>query len=165
MNGILERGIDKVDELEVLTFIDTIFDSECGLKVREPLSRSIHQFFERYNPEKCHFVALYREADLKAILAVDHLKESTAILKWIFVAPEDRGNGIGSRLMDRAIDFARGRGYQKLILCTMTRMAAARHLYQKKGFEFKQRVTFWRKPMQVYENDLIAAQKAASVAL
>jgi hypothetical protein len=33
-------------------------------------------------------------------------------------------------------------------------MDAAHRLYDKKGFAFKQNVTFWRKPMQILERVL-----------
>ena len=149
-----ERGIDQVREEDVLEFVSHILESECGLRVRDRLTRSIAQYFARFQPEKDLFVGLYREDTLRALLAVDHINNTTAVLKWIFVGARDGGQGTGSRLLDRAIRFATHRGYQKLILCTMTKMESAHHLYRKKGFVFKQRVTFWRRPMQVYEKPL-----------
>ena len=36
---------------------------------------------------------------------------------------------------------------------TLPRIKGALHLYEKKGFSFRQQVTFWRNPMLVYERD------------
>jgi GNAT superfamily N-acetyltransferase len=85
------------------------------------------------------------------------LNKEKAVLKWLFVRPEARGNGIGSRLLQRAISHAREIGYRILVLCTMNRMEAAHRLYGKAGFEFKQAVTFWGRPMQMYERCLSAS--------
>ncbi|MDA0746275.1 MAG: GNAT family N-acetyltransferase [bacterium] len=154
MNGYIERGIDQVDEAEVLAFVNTILEGECGLRVRDQLRRSIQKYFAEFKPEGRLFVALFQENTLRALVAVDRINETRGILKWIFVASGDRGQGIGSGLLDRAIGFAQDAGYELLVLGTMTEMEAAHRLYKKKGFVFKQRVKFWHRPMMVYEKTL-----------
>ncbi len=114
----------------------------------------MRDFLAGFEPEGRFFRSVYRDNRLVAVAAVDRLKRDVGTLKWLFVAPEERGRGLGSRLLDEAIAFGRDAGYGKLVLCTMTQMEAARHLYVKKGFVFRQNVTYWRRPMQVYENDL-----------
>lgn len=52
------------------------------------------------------------------------------------VAADWRGKGVGSALMQAAIDWARSTGVLRRIeLCVLTRNTAAIHLYQKFGFE------------------------------
>lgn len=46
----------------------------------------------------------------------------------------DRGNGIGSKLLDTVIMHARRIGARRLEIISSTRLAAAIHLYKKKGF-------------------------------
>ena len=154
MSLYTELGIHQVSEADVLDFINTILEVECKYRFRNRLKRSIHRYFVEFRPEDRLFVALSRDGAIRAVLAVDRLNDTAATLKWIFVGAEDRGRGLGSQLIDRAVDFAKASGYLKLTLGTMRRMEAARRLYQKKGFVFKKQVTYWRRPMLIYEKTL-----------
>jgi len=124
------------------------------MDARKQLEGSVARFFADFSGESRFFLAQVKGNRLAGFTAIDRYNDRTATLKWIFVDREDRGEGIGSWLMDSALSFAREAGYEKAILCTATRMEVAHHLYRSKGFVFKQWVTFWRQKMQVYENIL-----------
>jgi putative acetyltransferase len=55
-------------------------------------------------------------------------------LRKMYLRSELRGQGWGRRMLERAIDFARARGAQAIVLETATRLEAARRLYQSYGF-------------------------------
>ena len=61
--------------------------------------------------------------------------DGVARFRLLFVEPEARGLGIGVRLVDEAIRFARGAGYRKISLWTHSVLTAARHIYQSAGFK------------------------------
>ena len=61
--------------------------------------------------------------------------DGVARFRLLFVVPEARGLGIGVRLVDEAIRFARGAGYRKITLWTHSVLTAARHIYQSAGFK------------------------------
>ncbi len=58
-----------------------------------------------------------------------------AILEDVIVAPEARGRGVGSRLIQAAIELARRRGCKRISLLTDATNTGAQRLYESLGFE------------------------------
>ena len=95
----------------------------------------VAKFVENFDPkrESC-WVA---EKDHEPVGSVMLVKESKEIarLRLLLVEPKARGLGIGARLVDECVNFARRAGYQKITLWTQSVLSAARRIYEKAGFE------------------------------
>jgi DNA-binding MarR family transcriptional regulator/N-acetylglutamate synthase-like GNAT family acetyltransferase len=72
-------------------------------------------------------------------------------LRLFLVEPDARGLGIGTRLVDDLLAFARSAGYRKVRLWTQSNLLAARHVYAKAGFEKS-----GEKPHHSFSQDLVA---------
>lgn len=61
--------------------------------------------------------------------------EAEAQLRLLILTPAARGLGLGGRLTDECIAFARSKGYHSLLLWTNRNLDAARAIYAKRGFQ------------------------------
>ena len=64
--------------------------------------------------------------------------KTVAQLRMLILTPEARGLGLGGRLTDECVAFARSKGYKKMTLWTNSCLDAARVIYAKRGFKLVQ---------------------------
>jgi GNAT superfamily N-acetyltransferase len=114
------------------------------------VAQIVADFINNYQParERCWIAEI--NGEIVGSVFVVQSSESVAKLRLLLVEPKARGMGLGSRLIDECIRFARRAGYQKLTLWTNDVLLAARHLYEKKGFALVK-----REPHHSYGHDLV----------
>lgn len=76
------------------------------------------------------------EIDGKQVGSVFLVKKSddVAKIRLLLIDPAGRGIGLGKRLVDECIAFARRCGYRKITLWTQSMLLAARGIYERAGF-------------------------------
>jgi len=97
--------------------------------------------------ERCWIAEMDREPVGCVFLVKDSAK--VARVRLLLVDPKARGLGLGARLVDECVRFARRAGYNKITLWTHSVLTAARHVYQKAGFRLTgtERHKSWGQPV------------------
>ncbi len=62
--------------------------------------------------------------------------DDIAKIRLVFVSSDARGEGLGSKLINRALDFIKSKKeYKKVVLWTHSDLVSARKIYQANGFK------------------------------
>ena len=93
------------------------------------------QFIKNFDPskERCWIA----EVDGQRAGSVFLVRKTATVaqLRMLILTPGARGCGLGARLTDECLAFARAKGYKKMVLWTNSILIQARHLYTQRGFQ------------------------------
>lgn len=140
VKGYIPGAIGRVAELHGLYYAEHwAFGSYFEGKVATAMA----EFFGRYDEERDGYWTVSVGGRVEGSIAIDgiHAENEGAHLRWFIMSDVLRGQGVGNRLMDMAIEFCRARNYRKVYLWTFAGLDAARHLYEKAGFELVEQFT------------------------
>ena len=83
--------------------------------------------------ERC-WIAESNGENVGCVMLVKDDQPRVARIRLLLVDPKGRGLGLGAKLIDECVRFARAAGYAKITLWTHSVLTAARHVYEKAGF-------------------------------
>lgn len=128
--------------LEILKYDDSLkeslfrFTDNCFTEIGksfEPQGR--HSFYNGIPENFDLFLCLAEDGNVMGSAGIKKIDNDTCELKALYLADELRGMGWGYKLLDTAVKFARGAGYKRVVLDSMSKYKDARRLYDRYGFK------------------------------
>lgn len=107
-----------------------------GVEFEARVARELAQFCQSYKQGR-DGIWLARDLEIEGSVALDgsYAHGKGAHLRWFISSDALRGQGVGKRLLARALEFSDKCGYGTVHLSTFAGLDAARHLYESHGFK------------------------------
>jgi DNA-binding MarR family transcriptional regulator/GNAT superfamily N-acetyltransferase len=111
------------------------YDEQFEALVAEIAAHFVH----RHDPKRERCWIAQQDGEVVGSVFLVERSKTVAQLRLLLVEPQARGSGLGTRLVDECVRFARQAGYGKITLWTQSELRAARRLYQAAGFRVVRR--------------------------
>jgi DNA-binding MarR family transcriptional regulator/GNAT superfamily N-acetyltransferase len=114
------------------------------------VARIAGEFLQRHDPRRERCWIAERDGERIGCVFLVAGTRRVARLRLLLVEPAARGLGLGGRLVEECIQFARLAGYRTLTLWTQSILGAARRIYQRSGFRLVR-----KQPHHSFGHDLV----------
>jgi putative acetyltransferase len=130
----LEKGDNPVIAALIRTILEEFHIDRPGTAYTDPKTDDLFSLFAE--PRSVYYVAQRDNIIVGGcgIFPTDGLPGDCAELVKYYVLPEERGHGIGKKLMELCVESARHFGYTRLYLETVPELGDAIRIYEKAGF-------------------------------
>ncbi|BBY18334.1 bifunctional helix-turn-helix transcriptional regulator/GNAT family N-acetyltransferase [Mycolicibacterium litorale] len=105
-----------------------------GADFEAVVARIVADFADARDPRSAAWIAEIDGRRAGSVFCTPAAEGGTAQLRLLLVEPWARGAGVGSRLVDECLRFARRAGYRRIMLWTNDVLTAARRIYDRAGF-------------------------------
>lgn len=140
MSNITIRPIQQDDNPVLAKIIrDTLAEFGANHPGTVYYDATTDSLFELFQKERAgYFVALVdgKVAGGAGIYPTDGLPAGTCELVKMYLLPAARGMGLGRKLIETSLSFAKEQGYNQVYLETMPELKQALSMYAKFGFEY-----------------------------
>jgi DNA-binding MarR family transcriptional regulator/GNAT superfamily N-acetyltransferase len=103
-------------------------------KIEAVTARICADFLDNFDPERERCWIAERDGERLGSVFLVKESEDVARLRLLLLEPAARGEGLGGRLVDECVAFARAKGYREIVLWTHEVLTAARAIYAARGF-------------------------------
>jgi putative acetyltransferase len=133
------RSIRPQDDAAIARIIRTVMPTfgakGPGFAINDPEVDAMHA---QYRKSRSSYLVVVNDGGTVlgggGVAALAGGDAATCELKKMYFLDEARGRGVGEQLVRRLLDEAKGHGYRRMYLETLTGMDAAIKLYRKLGF-------------------------------
>ncbi|HEX4982576.1 MAG TPA: bifunctional helix-turn-helix transcriptional regulator/GNAT family N-acetyltransferase [Ilumatobacteraceae bacterium] len=131
------RGLDSGDLGWVIQRHGEVYRDEYqwDMTFEALVAEIVANYVSHHRPEREHAWIAEVDGSRAGCVFCCQRDADTAQLRILLVEPSARGLGIGRRLVDECIDFARSAGYSTMMLWTNDVLVSARRIYEAAGFE------------------------------
>ena len=140
MPGIKLRTIQKEDNVQLAQIIrDTLTVFKANKPGTVYYDETTDQLFELFQkPGSIYYVALMDDEIVGGggIYPSDGLPNGTCELVKMYLLPEARGIGLGKRIIEECLAFAKENGYLQVYIESMPELENALKVYEKFGFKY-----------------------------
>ncbi len=141
MKSIEIRPIQLEDNAKLAALIREVLIEQnapkTGTAYADPILDTLYEHYQ--NQTRASYFALVEADEILGCAGIAHLDgESQDIceLQKMYFHPKVRGRGLGAKMMQYCLDFARDQGYTQCYIETLPWMKAAQKLYQRTGFAY-----------------------------
>ena len=140
MPGIKLRTIQKEDNVQLAQIIrDTLTEFKANKPGTVYYDETTDHLFELFQKTgSIYFVALMDDEIVGGggIYPSDGLPNGTCELVKMYLLPEARGIGLGKRIIEECLAFAKENGYSQVYIESMPELENALKVYEKFGFKY-----------------------------
>ncbi|MDO9203465.1 MAG: GNAT family N-acetyltransferase [Hydrogenophaga sp.] len=107
-----------------------------GVAFEAKVARELAEFCQNYQSGRDGIWLVHRNGNIEGSVVIDgtHASTSGAHLRWFITTEAIRGQGLGTQLLAKAVEFVQVCSYRKTFLWTFSGLDAARHLYESHKF-------------------------------
>jgi putative acetyltransferase len=139
MSDIKTRAIQQKDNKAIATVIREVLVEMGVPKVGTAYEdKSLDSMYETYDHSRMKYYVVEEEGKIIGGAGIAPLEgevvNDICELQKMYFLSQARGKGVGYKMINRCLDFAKEQGYAKCYLETMPYMESAKKLYQKVGF-------------------------------
>lgn len=134
------RAVEAGDNKELASLLRSILIEMGVPKVGTAYAdTALDCMYETYDVDQAEYFVIEEDGTLlggAGIAPLANYEGSVCELQKMYISASLRGKGVGQRLMNTCLEFAKNQGFEQVYIETMPYMEAAQKLYKKSGFEY-----------------------------